>query len=165
MSDYVNISLIMENYLHFQPSDAILSNCIQTPGIQLMSKSVWLPAFHRHRENTVTALSIRTLYLLTIFATGTWRKGPYGFPVCVLQMHYAVPYLRFRHVFAWSFLEVCCMSANSKGSCETMLMRRLAWAFAARSCDKYPFLMCWLICQKKLKRKKSILLLNEHKIV
>ena len=31
------------------------------------------------------------------------------------------------------------MSANSKGSGETALMRRLAWAFAGLLCDKYPF--------------------------
>ena len=26
-------------------------------------------------------------------------------------------------------------------------MRRFAWAFAGRLCDKYPFLMCWHICR------------------
>ena len=31
------------------------------------------------------------------------------------------------------------MSANSKGSGETALMRRLARAFAGRRCDKYTF--------------------------
>ena len=51
------------------------------------------------------------------------------------------------------------MSANSKGSDETALMRRLAWACAGRQCDKYHFLMCWLIFdwinQKKILIKGS----------
>ena len=36
------------------------------------------------------------------------------------------------------------MCANSKGSGETVWMRRLAWAFAGRLCDKYHNLMSWL---------------------
>ena len=51
------------------------------------------------------------------------------------------------------------MSANSKGSGETALMRRLAWVCAGRLCDQYHFLMCWLIFdwinQKKLLIKGS----------
>ena len=37
------------------------------------------------------------------------------------------------------------MSANSKGSGETALTGRLTSAFAGCLCDKYSFLMCWLI--------------------
>ena len=37
------------------------------------------------------------------------------------------------------------MSGNSKDSGETMLMRRLTLAVAGCLCDKYPFLMYWLI--------------------
>ena len=37
------------------------------------------------------------------------------------------------------------MCANSEGSGETVRMRRLAWAFAGRLCDKYHNLMSWLI--------------------
>ena len=37
------------------------------------------------------------------------------------------------------------MCANSKSSGETAQMRRLAWAFAGRLCDKYHNLMSWLI--------------------
>ena len=36
------------------------------------------------------------------------------------------------------------MCANSEGSGETAWMRRLAWAFAGRLCDKYHNLMSWL---------------------
>ena len=36
------------------------------------------------------------------------------------------------------------MCANSEGSDETARMRRLAWAFAGRLCDKYHNLMSWL---------------------
>ena len=36
------------------------------------------------------------------------------------------------------------MCANSEGSGETAQMRRLAWAFAGRLCDKYHNLMSWL---------------------
>ena len=54
--------------------------------------------------------------------------GPYGFPVCgSSNVHAQSPVwdtdMRF---LAWSFLK----SANSKGSGETALMRKLAWAFA-----------------------------------
>ena len=38
------------------------------------------------------------------------------------------------------------MWANSEGSGETARMRRLAWAFAGRLCDKYHNLMSWLKC-------------------
>ena len=38
------------------------------------------------------------------------------------------------------------MSATSKGLGETALMRRFAWAFADRPCDKYPFRMAWPNC-------------------
>ena len=37
------------------------------------------------------------------------------------------------------------MCANSEGSGETARMRRLAWAFAGRLCDKYHNLMSWLM--------------------
>ena len=37
------------------------------------------------------------------------------------------------------------MCANSEISGETARMRRLAWAFAGRLCDKYHNLMSWLI--------------------
>ena len=36
------------------------------------------------------------------------------------------------------------MCANSEGSGKTVRMRRLAWAFAGRLCDKYHNLMSWL---------------------
>ena len=41
------------------------------------------------------------------------------------------------------------MCANSEGSGETARMRRLAWAFAGRLCDKYHNLMSWLIYEKE----------------
>ena len=37
------------------------------------------------------------------------------------------------------------MCANSEGSGETARMRRFAWVFAGRLCDKYRNLMSWLI--------------------
>ena len=40
-----------------------------------------------------------------------------------------------------SILHVC----ESEGSGETARMRRLAWAFAGRLCDKYHNLISWLI--------------------
>ena len=36
------------------------------------------------------------------------------------------------------------MCVNSEGSGETARMRRLAWAFTGRLCDKYHNLMSWL---------------------
>ena len=44
--------------------------------------------------------------------------------------------------------------ANSEGSGETARMRRLAWAFASRLCDKYHNLMSWLILKFTLTKKK-----------
>ena len=38
------------------------------------------------------------------------------------------------------------MCANSKGSGETVRMRRLAWAVAGHLCDKYHNLMSWIKC-------------------
>ena len=37
------------------------------------------------------------------------------------------------------------MCANSEGSGETARLRRFAWAFTGRICDKYHSLMSWLI--------------------
>ena len=37
------------------------------------------------------------------------------------------------------------MFANSKGSSKTELMCRLGLAFGGRLCDKYPFIVCWLL--------------------
>ena len=37
------------------------------------------------------------------------------------------------------------MCVNSEGSGKTAQMRRLAWAFAGRLCNKYQNLMSWLI--------------------
>ena len=39
------------------------------------------------------------------------------------------------------FFHISCV--NSEGSGETVQMRRLAWAFAGRLCDKYHNLMSW----------------------
>ena len=39
----------------------------------------------------------------------------------------------------------CVGMPNSEGYGETARMRRLAWAFAGRLCDKYHNLMSWLI--------------------
>ena len=38
------------------------------------------------------------------------------------------------------------MCANSEGSGETAWMRRLAWAFTSRLCEKYHNVMSWLSC-------------------
>ena len=42
------------------------------------------------------------------------------------------------------------MYANSEGSGETARMRRLAWAFAGRLCDKHHNLMRWFILFKTI---------------
>ena len=48
-------------------------------------------------------------------------------------------------IFGWTLcLLPYFMWANSEGSDETTQMRRLAWAFAGRLCDKYHNLMSWL---------------------
>ena len=45
------------------------------------------------------------------------------------------------------------MCVNSEGSGETVRMRRLAWAFAGRLCDKYHNLMSWLNYTRRLKHQ------------
>ena len=42
----------------------------------------------------------------------------------------------------WSDPSSTC--GNNEGPGETAQMRRLAWAFAGRLCDKYHYLMSWL---------------------
>ena len=62
------------------------------------------------------------------------RSHPVGLDVWVSRTLRLLPYF---------------MCANSEGSGETARMRRLAWAFAARLCDKYHNLMSWLnLCLK-----------------
>ena len=65
------------------------------------------------------------------------------------------------------------MRANSEGSGETALMRRLAWAFAGRLCDKYHNIMSWLkrdtiTCDPSLNHpalyEKTLRIGNEHTI-
>ena len=61
--------------------------------------------------------------------------------ICAL----ADPCLGYRHAFCLELPQALCyVSANSKGSGEIALMRRLVWAFAGRVCNKYTFFMCWL---------------------
>ena len=67
------------------------------------------------------------------------------FRVVVLQMRMRSPLFWLQMRFCLKLPQVLYyMSANSKGSGETALMRRLARAFVGRLCDKYPFPMCWL---------------------
>ena len=61
---------------------------------------------------------------------GVVRSPLYGLQICVFCL--TLP------------RGLCYMSANSKRSGETALMRRLAWAFAGHLCDKCLFLMCWI---------------------
>ena len=50
-------------------------------------------------------------------------------------------------IFGWTLhLLPFCMCVNSKGSGETVRLRRLAWAFAGCLCNKYLNLMSWLNC-------------------
>ena len=74
------------------------------------------------------------------------KKGNYGFPVCGSSNVHARPLFGLQTAVVYLKLpqDLYYMSAYSKGSGETALMRRLARAFAGRQCDKYPFLICWL---------------------
>ena len=58
--------------------------------------------------------------------------------------HYICKYIRMLNLIHY-FPIPYFMCANSKGSGETAQMRRLAWAFAGRLCDKYHNLLSWLI--------------------
>ena len=78
---------------------------------------------------------------------GTYKKGPYGFPVCgSSNAHAQSPIGATDILFCLKLPQgLYCKSANSKGSGKTALKRRLAWAFVGGLCDKNPFLICWLI--------------------
>ena len=52
------------------------------------------------------------------------------------------------------------MCVNSEGLEETARMRRLAWAFAGRLCDKYDNLMSWLLCFLRREESESVLQLK-----
>ena len=102
----------------------------------------------------------KTLTLWHIsYWTGTWKKRPYCSPQFGLHTRvfffffFFFFFLFFLFFFFFFFFLVCpklpqglyYMSANSKSSGETALKRRLAWAFAGRLCNRYPFLTCWPI--------------------
>ena len=57
------------------------------------------------------------------------------------------------------------MDANSEGSGETARMRKLAWAFAGRLCDKYHNLMSWLIWQDHRPQMKNIASNNQWQLL
>ena len=75
------------------------------------------------------------------------KKGPYGFPgLWFFKCVGTVLYLGYRGNFSLKLPQgPYYMFVNSIGSGETVLMRRLVWAFAGHQYDEYPFLMCWLI--------------------
>ena len=77
----------------------------------------------------------------TLYAPSHEKRYLIVFRFVVLQMRMSSPLLGLQTcLFAWSFLKVSttCLR-TAKGSGETALMRSLAWAFAGRLCDKYPF--------------------------
>ena len=90
-------------------------------------------------------------YFLQSFSPFSWfKKGScqlWFSGLWFFKFACAVPYLGYRHeVFPWNYLKVSTtMPVNSKGSGKTVLMRRLTWVFAGCLCNKYPFLICWLI--------------------
>ena len=68
------------------------------------------------------------------------------FPLCdFFKCAHTVPYWAPDMRFCLKLPQGSAMSANSKGSGETALMRSLARAFAGRQCDKYPSIMFWFI--------------------
>ena len=70
------------------------------------------------------------------------KKGPYGLSICCSSnAHAQIPIGLQTPAFWLKFPQgLDFLSAYNKGSGETALMRRLAWTFAGRLCDKYPFL-------------------------
>ena len=46
--------------------------------------------------------------------------------------------------------------ASSEGSSETVRMRRLAWTFAARICDKYQIRLTRSICEGKIRSRDDL---------
>ena len=77
----------------------------------------------------------------------SWEEGPQFCAVWNPSNVHVQPLIRVRDVALSLKLPLTpfVMWANSEGSGESAQMRRLAWAFAVGLCDKYPFLMCWLI--------------------
>ena len=76
-------------------------------------------------------------------------------------MRMSSPLIGYRHAFYFIFFfclklprGLFYISANSKGSDENALMRRLAWAFADRQYDEYPFFRVLAHISNQLKQKK-----------
>ena len=76
----------------------------------------------------------------------SWDHGTFRLPLTHSSNAHAQPSSGARClIFCWTLrLLPYLMYANSDGSGETARMRRLAWAFAGRLCDKYHNLMSWL---------------------
>ena len=87
---------------------------------------------------------------LTDFLQICIRSPLFGLQACFFFFFFFFLFVFFV-LFCFVFLKIpqgiYYMSANSKGSDEPVQHKiRLAWAFAGLLCEKYPFIMCWLIC-------------------
>ena len=80
----------------------------------------------------------------------TREKGIYRCPICESLNRYREPLNGAKEMdFCMKLPQAhYYKSANSKGSGETALMHRLAWAFAGRLSDNDHFLMGWLVKHK-----------------
>ena len=115
----------------------------------MKKKISYLKAFVLIGWPFMTAMSLRprlglwTQYnlIVTHISWHTIKKGPYSFPVFVSsKAHAQTPVSATDMRFCLKLHQgLYNMSANSKGSGETALMRRLARAFAGRLWDKYLF--------------------------
>ena len=76
------------------------------------------------------------------------KKGTYGSPICgSSNAHAQSPIWAKDMRFCLKLPKgLYFMSVNSKGFCETALMRTLTLTFTGHLCDKYLFIMCWLLC-------------------
>ena len=92
---------------------------------------------------TGVELCLPTLVLGDIWAS-SWDYGTFRPPYTHFSYAHALPSrcLIFGRTLCLLPYFMC---ANSEGSGETARMRRLAWAFAGRLCDKYHNLMSWLV--------------------
>ena len=113
---------------------------------QQILKGMTLRAMH-----TFTKLKSAELKLILFkFENTSWhakKKDLKFYRFVVLQRRMHSPCLDYRHALFCLKLPQgpFYMPANRNGSGKTAVMYRLVWACASYLCDKYPFLMCWLL--------------------
>ena len=137
---WISLKPVGQSWSNFMYSTIGVGKRLQKVLGQIGSK-LWFPWQQKAPMNNVSGLFTFEWFALiaekTTFDLRTLDSGEWSLPFGLLVGRT----LRLLSYF---------MCANSKGSGQTARMRRLAWAFAGRLCDKYHNLICWLISLQDL---------------